>query len=156
MSPSTGKTVPARTVSEPCKCKRDCLKLLQRANNHQCWSHSTTRLAPVWAHHFPPGQWQNCTSKDCEWTLQVQVIVQNFYREWTIISAGVIQLQDSHLFGLITSLLVKWHRPRQVTEIRDRLPTLTVSAGRYCDITAILRFCWNSISVSQKFVVDIL
>ena len=37
---------------------------------------------------------------------------------------------------------------------RGKLGLVLCSAGRYCDITVILRFCWNSISVSQKFVVD--
>ena len=101
--------------------------------------------------------WQNCTSKDCEWTLQVQAWLFKTFTESE--QSSVLESFNYKTPTCLGSSPPSWSNGTdrgRLLPIRDRLPTLTVSAGRYWDITVILRFCWNSISVSQKFVVDIL
>lgn len=84
VSPSTGKTVAARTLGEPCKCKRDCFKLF-----------SVDERSSVLA------SFNKLANKE---------------------------LQDSHLFGLITSHPVKRRRPRQTTA-KGRRATYTYSVS---------------------------
>ena len=75
VSPSTGKTVPSRSMGEPCKCKRKCFERFTASERETVFK-SLNKLANK-------------------------------------------ELQDAHLFGLITANPVKRRRPRNAKSLKE-------------------------------------